>query len=171
MAIESERPNFEGVPSMSHYRAVDFEARTIRIFGERDIAPALSSDGWASPEEGHVWNDGTEATLTISHPIENEACLITFSGRPFVNHVHPSQEITLYVNGLRLGCWTLDESRLYTLQAVIEPEQWLRRNGIGILKCTWHLPDSVRPVDVGAGSDHRRLGFCFQAIGLQTLAE
>ena len=76
------------------------------------------------------------------------------------------QRVTLFVNGLRLGAWRLAAAGSCTLQAEIEPEHWLVRDGLGTARCVWHLPDSVSPSRISAVRDERRLGFCFHSLAV-----
>jgi hypothetical protein len=96
--------------------------------------------------------------------VPHEACRIRVEGAPFVQANVPSQEVTLYANGLRLGSWTLTGDERVILEAEIEPEQWLVRDGAAIGKLRWHIPHSIAPGRIGFGSDERQLGFCFMSV-------
>jgi len=75
--------------------------------------------------------------------------------------------MTVYVNGYRAGFWRLVERLEHTLRIGVEPEWWFRRTGRSVLKVVFHLPTSVRPVDIGDGVDSRHLGFCFRSLLLE----
>ena len=121
--------------------------------------------GWASPEDNQNWNDGPEVgyRLQLTSP-PREACVIRVEGAPFIEGQANRQTVTLYVNGLRLGWWSLTDARRVVLEARIEPEQWLIRDGMAIGDVRWHIPQSVSPSELGIGADERQLGFCFMSI-------
>jgi hypothetical protein len=140
----------------------------LRLFGYADIADRGIGQGWSPREDGHNWNDGLDTSLTLwTDHVPPEPCAIMIEGSPYLPKAIAEQRMTLYVNGFRLGYWSMSENRSYTLQATIEPEFWLHRNDGGMLKITWHLPDSVKPIDIGDAEDHRQLGFCFRTLMLE----
>jgi hypothetical protein len=96
---------------------------------------------------------------------------LTIEGSPYLAAGYPRQTMTLYVNGLRIAYWSLAENRPYTLAATIEPEQWLQRDDGCQLNVVWHLPESVKPIDIGDAQDHRQLGFCFRSLAVEPMAD
>jgi hypothetical protein len=150
---------------MKDYAVVsEFEPGLTRSFGEPDIGPDVLSSGWSFPEEGHAWNDGIEAALTLAVPRLTSACEISFAGEPFLNGTCEVQNMTLFVNGFRIRSWRLNEKKSYLLTAPIEPEQIFHRENTSYLKCVWYLPDAVRPSALGVNSDDRELAFCFRYL-------
>jgi len=143
---------------------VPYEIGMSRFFGQTDIGRAGLLHGWSDPEEAHVWNDGPEAALRLITRKPRTPYRLTFEGEPFLSKGCPRQDMTLFVNGLRLGFWRLTEPRPHTLSVVIEPQQMFDRNGMTTLNLVWYLPTSVRPADVGLGSDYRELGVCFRML-------
>jgi hypothetical protein len=143
-----------------------WEIGVTRLFGNFDLAGAGLLSGWSNPEDPHIWNDGPESVLQIVIEPVKRALRLSVEGTPFIGGTSTSQDVTLYVNGARVGFWRMRESKSYVLSATIEPEQILERNGRAVLTCAWHLPRSARPVDMGLGKDTRELGFCFRSITL-----
>jgi hypothetical protein len=143
-----------------------WEMGATRLFGNFDLARDGLVSGWSNPEDPHIWNDGPESVLQIAIDLVKRPLRLSVEGIPFIGGTCISQDITLYVNGARVGFWRVRESKSYVLSATIEPEQILERNGKAILTCAWHLPGSARPVDLGLGKDTRELGFCFRSITL-----
>ena len=137
-----------------------------RLFGNFDLAGAGLVSGWSAPEDPHIWNDGPESVLQIVTDSVKRAFRLAVEGIPFIGGTCTSQDVTLYVNGARVGFWRLRESKSHLLSAIIEPEHVLERNGKAVLTCAWHLPKSARPVDMGLGKDTRELGFCFRSATL-----
>ncbi len=140
-----------------------------RLFGTRDIGSSGLVSGWSLPEEAHTWNDGLEAVINLSISTVRQPCRLIFEGEPFLGEECPRQDVHVYVNGFRLGYWRLTESRTYEMSVIIEPEQLFQRQRHTIARCVWHLPNSIRPADIGTGSDSRELGFCFRSITLAGL--
>jgi hypothetical protein len=143
-----------------------WEIGATRLFGNFDLSSTGLVSGWSKPEDPHIWNDGPECVLRIVTEPVKPALRISVEGTPFIGGRCTSQDVTLYVNGMRLGFWRLHESKSYVLSATIEPEQIFERNGEAVLTCAWHLPTSVSPLELGLGKDTRELGFCFRSVTL-----
>ena len=136
-----------------------------RFFGVGGAITERLLAGWSAPEDNQNWNDGPEVAYSLQvSPPPRKACIIRVEGVPFIHDQAPCQTLTLYVNGLRLGWWSLDTARRVVLEARIEPEQWIIRDGVAIGDVRWHIPHSTSPQQVGAGADERKLGFCFMSI-------
>lgn len=137
-----------------------------RIFGSGDIGSTGLVFGWSTPEEGHTWNDGTEALAEFRAPYTGRAGLLTVECAPFLREGLRRQSVSLHINGFLLGSWGLHDDRGHLVSVVIEPEQMFRRHDDVFLKCRWSMPNSYRPSDGGAGGDSRQLGLCFRSITL-----
>lgn len=148
---------------------LECEPGVIRLFGMADIGTQGLVGGWSNPEEGHIWNDGIEATyaLAVKPPVRRMQLILM--GEPYVTRARPMQELTLYGNGYRLACWRLT-TRVETVLAVpLEPEWWLPRGGLELMRLLLHLPNSVRPKEINDGQDGREIGFCCRSICIQPI--
>lgn len=144
---------------------VGFEVGVARTFGVGDVSGNMLLSGWASAEDNHVWNDGSEASFVVTmQAMPTEKVMLKVRGLPFIAEDLKSQDITLYFNGYRVGFWRLYAMDKTQLLADIEPEYWLARGGGAYGKCVWHLPGSKRPSEVTGADDQREIGFCFQSI-------
>ncbi len=144
---------------------LDYNIGVTRLFGSADIAQGGLISGWSAQEPGHNWNDGDDACLLLwSQDLPLLPCMLVVEGSPFLAEGVGRQRVTFYANGRRLGFWELTESRRHVLEASLEPEYWLHRDGGGLLNLVWHFPDAVKPIDLGQGEDHRKLGFCFRSL-------
>jgi hypothetical protein len=150
--------------NIANTAAVDVGWGVVRLFGTCDIGDYGLGQGWAPPEPSHIWNDGPDATLHLLLRGEPRRAKLSIDGMPFIRPGQPRQEITLYVNGFRLGFWRLLEPKIGTLSAMIAPEQMFMRGENCVLDCTFHIPTCARPMDLGEGGDRRELGFCFQTV-------
>jgi hypothetical protein len=146
--------------------ALSYEIGVTRLFGICDLGDVGLAGGWSAAEEAHVWNDGPEATMHVHMSKPRRTCILTFEGEPFITDGCERQDVTLFVNGFHIGSWRLTEARSYRLSARVEPEQIWERGGKAVAHCVWYMPRSVRPSEVGLGSDHRELGFCFRAFAI-----
>lgn len=144
----------------------EWEIGTTRLFGNFDLGTSGLISGWSLPEDPHIWNDGPEAVMQIVTSPVRRTLRLTVEAIPFISGSVTSQDVTLYVNGARIGFWRLRESKSFLLSGTIEPEQVFERDGKALLTCAFHLPNSAKPVDVGAGKDGRELGLCFRSITL-----
>lgn len=147
-------------------RPLDCEPGTVRLFGAVDIGAQGQIAGWAEPEEGHVWNDGSTATLLIAVPVPAPRLLLLLGAEPYVSRVRPLQEVTLFGNGLRLHHWRLSQRAGVSLDAVLEPEWWLLRGRRAVMRLDFHLPNAARPRDAADGPDGRELALCLRSICL-----
>ena len=147
--------------------ALECEPGVMRLFGLSDIGTRGLISGYAHPEYGHNWNEGIDPTLVLAVEGKISAAMLTIEGEPFVSRLQPLQELTVYVNGHRAAFWRLSRRTDHSLRFAVEPEWWLPRNGWSVLKLVFHLPNSVRPVDVGEGEDGREMGFCFRSLLLE----
>jgi hypothetical protein len=139
----------------------------MRLFGIGDIDGAGLTRGWSSAEESHVWNDGPEVTLRLALPAPARPAVLQIEGSAFIRPGQPLQEVTFFVNGFRLGFWRMTTTDLVSLAVRIEPEQMFARADLLLLDCTFHIPLSIRPMDLGEGTDRRELGFCFQTLSVE----
>jgi len=138
-----------------------------RFFGLGDIAGRNLASGWAVPEEKHNWNDGLEASLTLTiSETPTAPCVLSIEARPHLAPGLDHQDVTFYFNGYRIGFWRLNHLSGVILEAEIEPEFWLTRGSGAFARCNWHLPDSVIPSEVTSIRDDRQLGLCFQSMTL-----
>jgi hypothetical protein len=135
-----------------------------RLFGQCDIARRGLKAGWACPEEDHTWNEGIDATLALAVEDGCGAATLVIDGEPYVTHQQPTQDMTVTVNGHFAAFWRMTERGGRTLRIGIEPEWWVIRHGRPVLNVGFHLPDSVRPIDIGDGQDGRAIGFCFRTL-------
>ena len=98
---------------------------------------------------------------------ETGAATLTIEGEPFVTRAQPLQPMTVYANGCRAAFSAPVQARHCALHIPVEPEWWFHRSGWSVFKVVFHLPNSVRPVDVGEGEDGREMGFCFRSLVLE----
>jgi hypothetical protein len=139
-------------------------ADVTRVFGWADINESGLVRGWASPEDSHTWNNGTDAELDLAIGQVNGPMTMTITGHPFVKPQHPLQSITVYANGYRLGFWRLKTEEVAYLTIVVQPEHWLRRRGHFVMNLVFSMLESVVPSEIGVGTDMREIGFCFNSI-------
>jgi hypothetical protein len=141
-----------------------FDVGVSRLFGNGDISGEGMVSGWAVPEENHNWNDGIEPTFELVVKASAGAFDVVVEGVPLINERCPSQEVTLFANGFRVGYWRLHEGKRQLLVARIEPEQIFWRGKVGYVKCVWFMPNSVRLSEIQDSADTRQLAFCFHSV-------
>jgi hypothetical protein len=151
--------------------ALELEPDVLRLFGATDIGVQGMVSGWSGPEIGHSWNDGAEAVYAIATQAPVGRMLLSIVGEPYVTRVRPLQEITVYGNGYRIHSRRLLARVETVLDFVLESEWWFQRGRMCRMQLHFHLPNSVRPLDIADGPDGRELGFCFRSIGLRTLPD
>jgi len=146
--------------------ALNTDIGVVRCFGSGDVRDAGMIRGWAAPEDSHSWNDGPEAVLMLATARPDFSCALVVEGAPLIVPARKRQDVTLYVNGLRLGFWRLTEAKNTPLEVLVEPSHWLTRGDAAVLTLAWHLPDSLRLSTIEPADDDRELGFCFRTLAL-----
>ena len=143
------------------------EQGVTRCFGTGDIGTAGLVQGWAAPEPAHNWNDGPQASLLLAVPRPAAACQLVLEGVPLSVAGHTRQDVTCYVNGLRLGFWRLTSPHLVQLAVRLETAHFAAAAGNEcVLRVDMHVPDSLRLSSLQTEGDHRELGFCFRTLAL-----
>jgi hypothetical protein len=151
--------------------ALETEIGLVRCFGVAEINLAGLVSGWAAPEDGHSWNDGPEVVLAVRAQRPRGRTILAIEGVPLIVPACPKQDITLYINGWRLGFWRLTQANSVRLQVLVEPTHWHGHGADGLLVATWHLPDSLRLSTLTSDGDDRELGFCFRTLALLPVEE
>lgn len=138
-----------------------------RLFGDIDRASLLF--GWSEPEDDHVWNNGPEAAHRIVIPHSDLPLVLSLEVLPFIGGSCLHQEVTLYVNGIRVKFWRLRTGEIHQLEAALPPHCIMGKGETALLNCIWHLPCSTSPQDAGVGGDLRELGLCFRALTISQI--
>jgi hypothetical protein len=79
---------------------------------------------------------------------------------------HPLQRVGVSVNGSHLADWETTEKRPYKFSVVI-PQEVLNSTELEI---RLDFPDAVRPAEIGAGGDRRKLAMAIGRVKM-TLVE
>jgi hypothetical protein len=138
-----------------------------RLFGKRDLKKSTLRAGWSHIEARHVWTDGPEAEQKIGFPLADRPVTLQVTISPFIAGQITHQDLYLFVNGQYVKAWRLRRAQDQQISATINTRKFLERDGVAILNCLWHLPNSARPADLGLGADSRELGLRFVAAKLQ----
>lgn len=109
---------------------------------------------------GHTWNDGYTAKLQFQTVAPVESAILRVSVDPFVAEELPSQDLSVYLNGLWIGF-----SRIRSA-AVVPCTIGTRYIVPGQNLLAFVMPNAASPKEIGAGSDVRRLAFAFRQISL-----
>jgi hypothetical protein len=146
--------------------ALTLDFGVVRCFGSADIGRQGLGHGWSAPEDAHCWNDGPEVKLTLAAARPDFRCVLVVEGTPLVGAARAAQDMTLYVNGWRLGFWRLTDASSVQLETMIDPGHWQIHGLEGLLDIAFHLPGSLRLSTVEPHGDDRELGFCFRTLAL-----
>lgn len=148
-------------------RSPEWEFGVTRLFGNLQRGSLVS--GWSEPEDEHVWNNGPEAVQHILIPRSYRPLAVSLECLPFIGGSCKLQDITLYVNGIRVKFWRLRTSEIHHLEATIPPHCVAESGETVLLKCSWYLPCSISPQAAGIGGDGRELGLCFRALTISEI--
>jgi len=123
--------------------------------------------GWSYPEDGFTWTDGKKATLLLPICKTESDVVLKAKLRPhLVFGGLDEQRVKISVHDGKkrrpVGEWVMTKDELKE-QAILIPSDYMTRD---IAKIFFELPDAVSPVELGIGSDPRRLGICMYSIVL-----
>lgn len=155
------------VPALAGSRPTICEIGVTRLFGSADLGCSGMISGWASPEEGHNWNDGPEAEYALAVVAPAGALTLEIVGQPYLPRQLRFQEMTMYGNGFRLCFRRLTARGETCLSIPLLPQWWFVEQGMAHLRLAFHLPNSARPDSLGDGADARELGFAFRSLCLR----
>jgi hypothetical protein len=123
--------------------------------------------GWSVPESWGVWSDSDHAELAID-PAQlasddwvsagsSETFVLRLHANVYVTAAHPTQRIIAYVNGRKVGEYTVHyPAKPLTMDIPLKQQASGARIRVGFA-----LPDAASPESLGLGGDSRKL-----AIGL-----
>lgn len=155
-------------------------------------SPAPAADraallrGWSIPAPHGSWNDGASAAIALQDPSSaaagsDEASDIWVKGSAFLPPQRPEQRVTVSVvrSGIRGGPGCGEASAEWRFGGGDEATGWRSvtapacaaaaiggEQGPGLLRLRFSFPDAVRPRDLGASADHRRLAFAVAEVVL-----
>jgi hypothetical protein len=135
------------------------------LFGEGGNEEAALGFGWAGPEDGYRWTEGSSCELWLDHPGKRNV-VVTIEAWPLV--VPPAVEV-------QRAEVSAHDARLASLgftvparKAVYIPAASLRPGRILRLRCT--LPDAARPCDVVDSEDDRQLALGFIRVAVHAVS-
>lgn len=120
--------------------------------------------GWSGQEAWGVWSDGSVADVFLPLP-PGSVDTIVIEANAFIGSPLMKQYVELMVNTVPAEALTLKES-----EGVFEiriPEAAKKKARDGILILEFNFPNAVRPKDIGAGEDRRKLALGLVAITVQ----
>ena len=120
-------------------------------FGTASSGAQLLSDGWALPEAWGVWSNGILASVYFPKP-EQAVKTMEFNLRAFIAPNHPSQDITIALDGKRVGTYSLTQGEGNIVNIPLPPSP------NNFYKIDFQMQNPIRPVDLGFNQDQRLLG-------------
>ena len=138
---------------MLESRIAPYEWAKLLNFTNVGNAQIYCVSGWAMPEDGLTWTDGLNAKLRMSVKPPASDVTLVLSCFPFLGDGKiPYQEVTVFVNFLRVGFAVID--RPAEIEVSI-PNYVFRDPRIEI---DLYLPRACSPSTIGTGVDERALG-------------
>jgi hypothetical protein len=128
----------------------------------------LLGDGWSMLEPTGVWTVDEQATLALELPdIAPAEAELVLAVTAFVTEDHPSLDVQFAAGGKQLASRVFRHGEAD--QTVHIPLAGGLASQHGRLILDLRLRDPMRPVDLGLGSDPRRLGLQLRWLGVRTL--
>jgi hypothetical protein len=123
--------------------------------------------GWSNPEPWGTWSDSDTACVFVRlKSIPQGAIELQIEGCSFVNNLHPSQQIEVFVNDDRVGILTYSNKKNDSVQRIHIPH-YLAADNNGALLIMFHSPDGISPKELGVGDDPRVLGIGLKSITIE----
>lgn len=120
-------------------------------FGTASPGVQFLSDGWALPETWGVWSNAKLASVYFPKP-QQTVKIIELNLRAFVAPTHPSQEITIALDGKVVGTYHLTQGEGNVVNIPLTP------SANNFYKMDFQIHNPIRPVDLGFNQDQRLLG-------------
>jgi Family of unknown function (DUF6311) len=134
-------------------------------FGESGDGLPYLTKGWSVPEPSRTWSDGTNVEIVL--PVSSKAQSVFIEANAFVTASHPIQRVVIRVNEVVLLNVSLRGEGAHLLEVPLPDAVQEQVSGEHLLRLTMHLPDAVRPVDVGINGDTRKLAIALRSITLR----
>ena len=130
-----------------------YEWSKLLTFSRSGDATPYLGPGWGEPEAGQTWTDGINASLQMRVTPPASDVALVLSCTPFLAEGKiPHQELTVFVNFLRVGCVLVGGPR----EIEVNIPKWVFKETQ--LHIDFYLPNAASPKTLGIGSDARRLG-------------
>jgi len=110
--------------------------------------------GWSNPEAWGTWSDGEKARIAMLVPEGKNIHSLTLDVVAYINPTHPSQNIEIFVNGVKQDNVLLSSAGIQKINISIpklHPKD-------GYIAIEFHFPDRISPKELGQGDDARKLG-------------
>jgi Family of unknown function (DUF6311) len=134
-------------------------------FGESGEGLPYLTRGWSIPESSKTWTDGD--TVEIVLPLPSKAHAIFIEANAFVTESHPAQRVAISINDAVLLTTTLRGEGPHLIELPLPDALQEQATSKRLLRFSMRLPDAVRPVDVGAEGDTRKLALALKSIMLR----
>jgi len=122
--------------------------------------------GWSQPEPWGTWSDGKDAVIKL-HVTNPNANRLVLEVNPLVSSSHPHQRVEVRVNDSSSSTVTLSAISEQRFEVSIPPEVQEQLKYRTLITLQLHLPDAVRPVDIGISNDKRELAIGLVALSVQ----
>jgi hypothetical protein len=132
-------------------------------FGEGSGAESLLGDGWSVMEPAGVWTEEEMARLVFrltDPPLADLDVLLEVF--PFVTAEHRELDVEIHAAGRRIAVHTFRHGGPQQAVRIRLPRASLDPDGRAVLEL--HVLEPARPVDLGVGSDTRRLGVQLRSL-------
>jgi hypothetical protein len=135
------------------------------VFGEGSDGERLLGGGWSLPDAAGVWTDGDRARLVLelgADPL-SEAVLV-LDVVPFVTPEHAELTVDVWAGDTHVARRVFRENDLEGRFVLRLPPSVRDERGRAVVD--FRLDEPARPVDLGLGSDARRLGLHLRSLML-----
>lgn len=158
---------YEGPPEAT-LRPAASPARLLYGFGRNSARRDVFESGWSTPERDETWGTGTECSLVLPIPFDDQGCTFFMRFRPFiVPDRWPTQRVRVLANDVPVAEFRLEAEKATTMSAAI-PAAALK--GADRLRLVFQTPDAARASEFGL-ADNRVLSIALKQIVFGPLSD
>ncbi|RJF99472.1 hypothetical protein D3871_13755 [Noviherbaspirillum saxi] len=142
-----------------------YELDSVLEFGSGGGIEQYAREGWHMPEGDGRWTDGNKAKVSMTlNSSDAESYKLQLKFLPFVATPHPTQRVTVLVNGHLSAKWELSNANEAIKNIHVDGASIRSRNGK--VSIVFSLPDAASPRSVAFNEDERAIGIFVKSMKL-----
>jgi hypothetical protein len=140
---------------------------TTILFGSNGTAQSYQLSGWSGPEQGFTWTNAHHTVLAIRMEKPDSGLIMKISASPYLgNGSAAQQQVTVLVNGHRVGDWVFNKPGFQEKTIAIPPSVLADE----IQYISFELPGAISPKKLGRSEDGRDLALAFRSLEITKTA-
>jgi hypothetical protein len=140
------------------------------MFSTGGVGSIFLLSGWSTSEAWGTWTEGKNSNLVVTLPpgVDIRPMRLSINARSLLGKGHPSQTVTVSVNGAKVGQIYFDDVQNSGWRTLPVHVSALTQGRHRLLDVSFEIERPVRPADLGLSADIRELGMGLIAMRLDT---